>query len=102
MSKVVVTKEKLVAIGDALRDKTEATEAYSLDEMPEVIQGIETGGGADFTINDASYLFYNGARFEYKDVFMNALTDMGLPASRVAITMQTDKVDFDEVRVYEK
>lgn len=33
---------------------------------------------------------------------MNALTDMGLPASRVAITMQTDKVDFDEVRVYEK
>ncbi len=33
---------------------------------------------------------------------MNALTEMGLPANRVAITMQTDKVDFDEVRVYEK
>jgi surface protein len=75
MSKVVVTKEKLVAIGDALRDKTEATEAYSLDEMPEVIQGIETGeGGADFTISDASYLFHNGARLDYKDVFMGALS----------------------------
>ena len=33
---------------------------------------------------------------------MNALTDMGLPASRVAITMQTDNVNCDEVRVYEK
>ena len=33
---------------------------------------------------------------------MNALTDMGLPASRVAMTMATDNVKFDEVRVYEK
>ncbi len=33
---------------------------------------------------------------------MNALTEMGLPASRVAITMQTDNVTADEVRVYEK
>ncbi len=33
---------------------------------------------------------------------MNSLTEMGLPASRVALTMQTDDVMFDEVRVYEK
>ena len=33
---------------------------------------------------------------------MTALTDMGLPASRVAMTMATDNVKFDEVRVYEK
>ena len=33
---------------------------------------------------------------------MNALTDMGLPASRVAMTMATDNVKFDEVRIYEK
>ena len=33
---------------------------------------------------------------------MNALTEMGLPASRVAITMTTDNVDFDEVRVFER
>lgn len=39
-----------------------------------------------------------------KDVkaVMNALTEMGLPASRVAITMSTDNVPFDEVRVFEK
>lgn len=76
MSKVVVTKEKLVAIGDALRDKTEATEAYSLDEMPEVIQGIETGGGADFTINDASYLFYSRARLSQYDNIISLLKDV--------------------------
>lgn len=64
MSKVVVTKEKLTAVADALRDKTEATEAYSLDEMPEVIQGIETGGGADIEITDVTFLFYSGARLE--------------------------------------
>jgi hypothetical protein len=33
---------------------------------------------------------------------MNALTEMGLPASRVALTMQMDNVSAEEVRVYEK
>ncbi len=39
-----------------------------------------------------------------KDVkaVMSALTEMGLPASRVAITMSTDNVEFDEVRVFER
>lgn len=36
-----------------------------------------------------------------KDV-MTTLTEMGLPASRVALTMQTDDVMTDEVRVFEK
>lgn len=36
-----------------------------------------------------------------KDV-MTTLTEMGLPASRVALTMRTDDVAFDEVRIYEK
>lgn len=36
-----------------------------------------------------------------KDV-MTTLTEMGLPASRVALTMRTDDVMFDEVRIYEK
>ncbi|MBD5405928.1 hypothetical protein HDR59_05270 [bacterium] len=36
-----------------------------------------------------------------KDV-MTTLTEMGLPASRVALTMRTDDVEFDEVRIYEK
>ncbi|MDR1476569.1 MAG: hypothetical protein LBI17_00365 [Rickettsiales bacterium] len=33
---------------------------------------------------------------------MNALTEMGLPASRVALTMNMDNVSAEEVRVYEK
>lgn len=33
---------------------------------------------------------------------MTTLTEMGLPASRVALTMQTDDVMFDEVRIFEK
>jgi hypothetical protein len=33
---------------------------------------------------------------------MNALTEMGLPASRVALTMNMDNVAAEEVRVYEK
>ncbi len=39
-----------------------------------------------------------------KDVkaVMNALTEMGLPASRIAITMSTDNVEVDEVRVFER
>ena len=39
-----------------------------------------------------------------KDVkaVMNALTGMGLPANRIAITMSTDNVEFDEVRVFER
>ena len=36
-----------------------------------------------------------------KDV-MATLTEMGLPASRVALTMQTDDVNVEEVRIYEK
>lgn len=36
-----------------------------------------------------------------KDV-MATLTEMGLPASRVALTMQTDDVRIEEVRIYEK
>lgn len=77
MSKVVVTKEKLVAIGDAIRSKTETTAEYSLDDMPEVIQGIETGGnGEELAISDASYLFYSGARVSNYDSIVKHLVDV--------------------------
>jgi hypothetical protein len=33
---------------------------------------------------------------------MDSLTSMGLPASRIALTSETDDVAYDEVRVYEK
>lgn len=36
---------KLSAIGEAIREKTGNTELLTLDEMPEAIRSIETGGG---------------------------------------------------------
>ena len=41
--------EKLTAIGDAIREKTETTELLTLDGMAAAIAGIETGGGAAYT-----------------------------------------------------
>ena len=46
MSKVVVTKEKLDAIGESIRAKTGSTDKYTLDEMPTAIGSI-SGGGSD-------------------------------------------------------
>lgn len=43
--KVIVSREKLVAVADAVREKTGGTESLTLDEMPGTIVGIETGGG---------------------------------------------------------
>ena len=37
--------DKLTAIGDAIRDKTGTTDLLKLDDMPSVIQSIETGEG---------------------------------------------------------
>lgn len=37
--------DKLTAIGDAIRSKTGGSELLTLDEMPQEIQGIQTGGG---------------------------------------------------------
>ena len=37
--------DKLIAIADAIRDKTGGTESLTLDQMPTDIAGIETGGG---------------------------------------------------------
>lgn len=37
--------EDLGAVADAIRSKTGSTEAMTLDQMPEAIAGIQTGGG---------------------------------------------------------
>lgn len=37
--------DKLKAIADAIRGKTGKTDGMTLDQMPEEIAGIETGGG---------------------------------------------------------
>jgi len=45
MSKVIVSKEKLIAIADAIREKTDTTDTYELDDMPDLIRSISGGGG---------------------------------------------------------
>jgi hypothetical protein len=39
--KVIVSREKLVAVADAVREKTGGTESLTLDEMPGAVAGIE-------------------------------------------------------------
>lgn len=75
MSKVAISKEKIVAVADAIREKAGTTDEMTLDAMPTAISEIQSGG-ADFTISDASYLFYKGARLELLEVLAPLLKDI--------------------------
>ena len=61
MAKYVIEDTTLTNIASAIRDKTGKSELLLPSQMPSEIQSI-SGGGEDFEINDASYLFYYGAR----------------------------------------
>lgn len=56
--------EKLIAIADAIRDKTGGTEGMTLDEMPTQIAGIETGGGENRFDYQSSVPSFQNAVFE--------------------------------------
>lgn len=45
--------DKLTAIGNAIRSKTGSSELLTLDEMPQEIQSIQTGGGGDTALADS-------------------------------------------------
>lgn len=47
-----------------------------IDGMAALVDQISTGGGADFYIDDASYLFYNGARASLFEQFLPMLKDV--------------------------
>lgn len=52
-------------------------EGTKIDGMAALVDQISTrGSGADFYIDDASYLFYNGARFSAKDGLLSAMKDV--------------------------
>ena len=61
----------LVAIGDAIREKTNKPRALSLANMPDEIRSIETGGGSDDSFyNDFWDIFQeNGERVDYNSAF---------------------------------
>lgn len=53
--------DKLTAVADAIRNKTGNTEKLTLDQMPEEIAGIKTGGGGgDYNIDDVTFYDYDG------------------------------------------
>lgn len=57
--KVAVSKSKIVAIADAIRDKTNSSDVLTLDTMPEAISGIKGGGAATSVDTDADVVFYD-------------------------------------------
>ena len=59
--RIMVTKGKIDRIGDAIREKTGSSDTYTLDEMPEAIRAIQTGGGgvgAQVTVTTETEEFY--------------------------------------------
>ncbi len=43
-NKVIATKNKIIAIANAIRSKLSSQDTYTLDEMPDAIASIQTGG----------------------------------------------------------
>ena len=71
--------DKLTAIGDAIRSKTGTTNLMTLSQMPELINGIETGGGGfpngtewtettgNINVYQASIVYANGLWILYSN-----------------------------------
>ncbi len=71
--------ELFTAIANSIRGKTGGTEKIVANDFPAAIDGISSGGGDDWYITDASYLFYNGARTDSVDALLakcKGITDM--------------------------
>jgi hypothetical protein len=58
---------KLIAIADAIREKTGETGKYTLDEMPSAISGITTGGGAGggYDIPDEAFVISGDCNYRF-------------------------------------
>ena len=48
MSQVLITETNLTDVANAIREKTETTDTYSITEMADAIRSIVGGGGGDF------------------------------------------------------
>lgn len=56
---VVVSRGKLVAVADAIRSKTETSDALTLDDMPQVIGNLDGAGMVDSIIEKTLTKFEN-------------------------------------------
>lgn len=76
---------KLTAIAEAIRSKTETTALLTLDEMPSAIEGIQSGGGREWketeitsSISNADALMRAiiGGDFKDKTMYCAVLTNV--------------------------
>lgn len=49
-NKLLITKDKITAIADAIRNKLDVSTTYTLDEMPPAIEGFKTDDGLDYVL----------------------------------------------------
>lgn len=73
-------------------------EGTKIDGMAALVDQIQGGGGgADFYIDNAAYLFYNGARFDGYDFFISRLRDVTDMRSMFEYCKKTTSFDFSAV-----
>lgn len=59
---LIIKKESLTAIADAIRKKTGKTATMTVSQMKDEITGIEAGGGV-IKFKNLDYFYYKGVRF---------------------------------------
>lgn len=64
MATVITDDSNYTNIANAIRGKNGEATQYKPSEMAAAITNLPTGGGANFEITDASYLFYRNARID--------------------------------------
>lgn len=56
MSKLFINDTSLTAIGDAIREKTGKEDLLTLEQMPQEIRGIESGGGGGLAYDTGEFV----------------------------------------------
>ena len=99
--KVAITKQKIVAIGDALREKRGETNEYPLDDMPQAILDIKSGGSGADENADVVFWDYNGvALYAYSKEDFLALSEMPtLPDDTEYLTAQEWNWTLEEAKL---
>lgn len=122
MSQVLITETNLTDVANAIREKTETTDTYSITEMADAIRSIVGGGGGDFVPVGVmvpytsekppqDWLLCDGSeisRTEYSDLFAvigtkygagDGSTTFNLPnkKGKVSVGLDANDTDFNTI-----